>query len=137
MEKKRISDGEKTIISILSSGGIGILPTDTLYGVCGSAHKKETVERIYKLRKRDLKKPMIILISSLADLKMFGIKINGKQKTILENFWPGKMSVVLDCPLKKYRYLHRGGKSLAFRFPKNKWLTDILKKTGPLVAPST
>jgi L-threonylcarbamoyladenylate synthase len=133
MEK---NSGEKVIIAILLSGGIGILPTDTLYGVVGSALSRKTVERIYELRKRNLKKPMIVLISSFDDLKIFGIKIDSKQKKILKNIWPEKVSVVLDCPLKKMEYLHRGTKTLALRFPKDKWLINFLKKTGPLIATS-
>lgn len=39
------------IVPILSSGGMGVLPTDTLYGLVGSALKKETIDRIYALRK--------------------------------------------------------------------------------------
>ena len=130
------NSGEKIIASILSSGGVGIIPTDTLYGVVGSALNKKTVERIYKLRRRDLKKPMIILISSKNDLKKFGIKINSQQEKVLKKIWPGKISVILDCPLKKYAYLHRGTKTLALRFPKDRWLINFMKKTGPLVAPS-
>ena len=127
---------EKDIISILQSGGLGVLPTDTLYGLVGSALQGEAVERIYALRKRYLNSPMIILISSVDDLKLLGIKINLAQRKVIEDLWPGRISFVLDCPLKKFEYLHRGGKTLAFRLPKYRWLRDILKKTGPLVAPS-
>jgi L-threonylcarbamoyladenylate synthase len=136
METGKNTEIEKTIGPILKSGGVGIIPTDTLYGVVGSALKKEAVERIYELRKRDLKKPMIILISSVGELKLFGVKTNSAQKKILKKLWPGKVSVILDCPLKKFEYLHRGGKTLAFRLPKDKKLLAILKKTGPLVAPT-
>jgi len=121
---------------ILKNGGVGIIPTDTIYGIVGSALNKKTVERIYKLRKRNLKKPMIILIGSINDLKLFGIKIEPKTKRILSKIWPNKVSVILPCKNKKFTYLHRGANSLAFRFPKNKKLISFLKKTGPLVAPS-
>jgi L-threonylcarbamoyladenylate synthase len=134
--EKRNFDIKKIIVPILSSGGIGIFPTDTLYGLVGSALNKKAVERIYKLRKRDLKKPMIVLIPSISDLKIFGVKISSQQKKMLEKLWPGKISVVLDCSLKKIKYLHRGTKTLAFRLPKEKWLLNFLEKNGPLVAPS-
>jgi L-threonylcarbamoyladenylate synthase len=134
---------EKNIVPILLSGGIGVFPTDTIYGVIGSALKKETVERIYKLRKRELKKPMIILISSTNDLHMFGIDLNAKQKSVIAKLWPGKISIIFDCKSKKMSYLHRGTKTLALRLPacrrgrsKDENLVKILKKTGPLVAPS-
>ena len=121
---------------ILKNGGVGVIPTDTIYGIVGSALNKKTVERIYELRKRNFKKPMIVLISSINDLKLFGIKINLKVKRILSKIWPNKVSVILSCKNKKFSYLHRGTDSLAFRFPKNKKLISFLKKTGPLVAPS-
>jgi L-threonylcarbamoyladenylate synthase len=131
--KKKIN-GE--IIKILKTGGVGILPTDTIYGLVGSALAPKTIERIYKLRHRDPKKPMIILISSLTHLKLFNIKLNKRIRKILSLFWPGPVSIILSCPDKKFTYLHRGTKTLAFRLPKEKYLIELIKNTGPLVAPS-
>ena len=42
----------------------------------------------------------------------------------------------MPCKKSEFKYLHRGTNSLAFRFPAKKSLIEILKKTGPLVAPS-
>jgi L-threonylcarbamoyladenylate synthase len=126
----------KKIVEILKSGGVGVLPTDTIYGILGSALKKETIERIYKIRKREKTKPFIILISKVSDLKIFGIKIKPFQKKLIKKFWPGPTSLIFDCKEKKFSYLHRGKKGLAFRIPKLKWLRKLLEKTGPLVAPS-
>lgn len=126
----------KKVIEILKNGGIGVIPTDTLYGIVGSALNKKTVEKIYLLRRRNSKKPFIVLISSLGDLKKFGIILNLQIKKLLKKYWPGRISIVLSCPLKKFFYIHRGTKSIAFRMPKSKPLLYLLKKTGPLVAPS-
>lgn len=126
----------KQVIQFLSSGKIGILPTDTIYGILGSALKPETVEKIYTLRKRSINKPMIILISSINDLERFNIKLTKFQKNFLDQNWPNPLSVVLPCYDRKFEYLHRGTNSLAFRIPKDKNLLEILKKAGPLVAPS-
>lgn len=124
------------IMKILKDGGIGVLATDTLYGVVGSALDKKTVERIYRARKRSPQKPCIILISSLHDLAKFGVKIDSQTKNILRKVWPGKVSVVLPCARKSFAYLHRGTDALAFRMPHARGLRGILRKTGPLVAPS-
>lgn len=126
----------KNPVTILKNGGIGVLPTDTLYGIVGQALNKKTVERIYTVKGRTPTKPLIILISSISDLKKFSVSITVQQGIVLAKVWPGKVSVILQCSNKKFEYLHRGTKSLAFRFPKNKKLLEILKKTGPLVAPS-
>ncbi|MFH1535461.1 MAG: L-threonylcarbamoyladenylate synthase [Patescibacteria group bacterium] len=124
------------IIDLLKKGKVGVMPTDTIYGIVGSALNPDTVENIYLLRKRTPDKPMIILISSLSDLKKFDIDLTKAQTEILQKIWPNPVSVVLPCPYEKFAYLHRGKKSLAFRMPKDERLLEILKNTGPLVAPS-
>jgi L-threonylcarbamoyladenylate synthase len=149
---------------LLKEGAIGVIPTDTIYGICTSAFNRKSVEKVYKLRRRNPNKPCIILISSFDDLKKFNVNLNSWQRKILEKLWPGKISVVLSprinadtTPInadnknnKSNRYqrlsvlnqcssvehLHRGTNSLSFRFPKNKLILNILKISGPLIAPS-
>ncbi|HCP08244.1 MAG TPA: threonylcarbamoyl-AMP synthase [Candidatus Moranbacteria bacterium] len=132
---KNLKNGQK-IIEILKKGGVGVLPTDTLYGLVGSALSEKAVGRIFEIKKRDTKKPLIVLISSLEELKLFGIKIDRNMENILEKIWPGKVSVIFPIKNKKWNYLSRGTDSLAVRFPKKKKLIELLKKTGPLAAPS-
>jgi L-threonylcarbamoyladenylate synthase len=124
--------------NILENDGVVVLPTDTLYGIVGKALSKKSVERIYKIKGRTETKPFIILMTSLKDISLFGIKINKEQAKFLEKIWPGKVSVILPCNLSKWRYLHRGEESIAFRMigPKNKNLFNLINKVGPLVAPS-
>lgn len=121
---------------IISDGGVGVLPTDTLYGIVCSAKNKKSVEHVYELRERSLKKPSIILISDIKDLKFFDINLDKGTSEILLRVWPGQVSVILPCAGKKFSYLHRGTKSLAFRIPQKKDLVRLIKKTGPLIAPS-
>jgi L-threonylcarbamoyladenylate synthase len=138
LKKSEISE----IIEILKSGGAGILPTDTIYGIVGSALMPATVARIYRLRRRNPEKPMIILVASVSDTEQFGIVVDMAEKNIIARVWPGRVSVILPISprrksaLKKFDYLHRKTGALAFRVPKPSWLRQLLQKTGPLVAPS-
>ncbi len=120
----------------LQQGGVGVLPTDTLYGLVGSAFSKKAVENIYRLRRRERNKPMIILIGRLSDLKLFKIQPDRTTRELIRRFWPGKVSFILPCPARRWAYLHRGTKTLAFRWPAKRSLRELLKHTGPLVAPS-
>ena len=126
----------KKIKEILLGGGVGVIPTDTIYGLVGRALSREAVLRIYKLRQRNPRKPMIILIGSLGDLNLFGVKITPLTRKILKRFWPGRVSIILPCPVKKFSSLHRGTKTLAFRLPAKKSLRNLIRFTGPLAAPS-
>ena len=130
---ERVKDN---IVEILKKGGVGVLPTDTLYGLVGSALSEKAVGRIYQLKKRSDDKPFIILISDIKDLNLFGVR--HMSDICLTPFWPGQVSVILDCPnlAKEMSYLRPFNNTLAFRCPNEKWLSNVLKKTGPLVAPS-
>ncbi|KKU94250.1 MAG: Sua5/YciO/YrdC/YwlC family protein [Candidatus Jorgensenbacteria bacterium GW2011_GWA1_48_13] len=121
---------------IIKKGGVGVIPTDTVYGIVGSVFSRRAVERIYRLRKRDRRKPFIVLISGFGDLKKLSVKPNKETTSLLKKLWPGPVSVILPCKNKKFAYIHRGTSSVAFRLPKDIWLRNFLKKTGPLVAPS-
>ncbi|MES2408691.1 MAG: L-threonylcarbamoyladenylate synthase [Patescibacteria group bacterium] len=126
----------KEIIETIKARGIGVMPTDTMYGIVGSALNKKAVERIYVVRKRTPSKPLIILISKISDLNIFNIKINAELEKKLKKLWPNKVSVILPCKQKKFEYLHRGTNKLAFRFPNDKKLREFILQTGPIVAPS-
>ena len=74
------------IFEKIKKGGIGVIPTDTIYGIVGSALARKVVEKIYSVKGRNLQKPFIILISSIEGLSFFDIEINEETK----KFW--KMS---------------------------------------------
>lgn len=119
----------------LKKSNVGVLPTDTLYGVVCSAFDRDAVERVYQIKGRDKQKPLIILIKDIADLEIFNVKLLDSQQNFLQEVWPGKVTVILRVE-GDFDYLTRGGSSLAFRLPDDKNLIDLLKCVGPIVAPS-
>lgn len=125
----------KNVIDSLNNGGVGLLPTDTLYGLVARAMDRDAVNRVYKLKNRSDNKPFIILVSSLTDLNKLSIELSPNVSEFIQRVWPGPVSVILPCVDEKLAYLHKG-MSLAIRWPNNKILEDIIKHTGPLVAPS-
>jgi L-threonylcarbamoyladenylate synthase len=128
---KAIQAGE-----ILKKGGVGVLLTDTIYGLVAPALNKKSVERVYELKKRTPDKPCIVLISDIKDLEKFDIEISPVEKKFLNKFWPGEISIIFELNKKKYFYLHRGTNSLAFRVPKVLKLRKLVSSSGPLIAPS-
>lgn len=127
----------KKITSIIKNGGVAVIKTDTLYGIVGLAKDQSVVDRIYSIKKRDLLKPVVVLISGISDITYFGIEINKKIQDQLKNYWPGKVSVLLNVSDSlNLHYVHKGTHCIAFRIPDNNRLIELLKETGPLVAPS-
>ncbi|HEY0979963.1 MAG TPA: L-threonylcarbamoyladenylate synthase [Candidatus Paceibacterota bacterium] len=128
-----------SVAEILLQEKIAVIATDTLYGIVGRALSKSVVERIYEVKGRDENKPFIILIPSIETLKEFGIVLSESEKEKAEALWPGAVTIILPLPQetqKQFSYLHRRTNTLAFRMPNKRELIDLLKETGPLVAPS-
>jgi L-threonylcarbamoyladenylate synthase len=127
---------KNNLAASLRNGAVGIFPTDTIYGIVTSAFSAQGVHRVYRLRKRNPRKPFIILISSPRDLAKFGVQPSNRQKKIMNIVWPGPTSLIFAMSHGKFDYLTRGESSLAFRVPGPVWLRDFLSASGPLVAPS-
>ncbi len=125
------------IVEKIKNGGVGIIPTDTMYGIVGSALNPEVVEKIYSLRERDKNKPLIVLISRIEDVFIFNPKIPKGLENLLRKIWPDKVTVVIPVLRKRFEYLSRGTKTIAVRLPHNIDLRGFISKTGPIVAPSS
>jgi L-threonylcarbamoyladenylate synthase len=124
---------DEQLISILKNDGIIVMLTDTLYGILGSAASKKAVARIFEVKGRSSKKPLIVFISDISQIAGFGVK---KVPEDLKSIWPDQITVVLPASANKFKYIHRGINTIAFRMPKNKRLIELIREVGPLVAPS-
>ncbi|MDB5244890.1 MAG: Sua5/YciO/YrdC/YwlC family protein [Parcubacteria group bacterium] len=116
---------------------IGIIGTHNLYVIVGDALEETVVERVYRLKGKTPSNPYPVLISSWEELEQFGIKLNRKQEEALrKKYWPGPVNVMLPCTLSKFTYLHRGTNTLTFRFPADFLTQSLLRRTGPVIAPT-
>ena len=113
-------------------GTIGVIPTDTVYGVVARAVDELAVARLYDLKKREAK-PGTLIAASIDQLADLGIK--QRYLTAVQQFWPGAVSVVIPCG-DELTYLHHGLRSLAVRIPSDSVLREFLEKSGPLLTSS-
>ena len=124
-------------IQQLRAGAIGVLATDTLYGLVACALNQTAVQRVYQVKGRAPGKPCIILIPDISDLIKFGVHLTDHATSqLVSTLWPGPVSIVFPCDQIDFEYLHRGTATLAFRLPADEELRALLRATGPLIAPS-
>lgn len=117
---------------LYESGTVGVLPTDTVYGVVARAGDQEAVARLYELKKRE-GKPGTLIAASIDQFVELGIP--RRYLKAVEQFWPGAVSVVVPCGTE-LTYLHQGKNSLAVRIPDNTALLELLAQTGALLTSS-
>lgn len=120
------------VVSLLKSGAVGILPTDTVYGLVASASNQEAVARLYALKHRE-HKPGTIIAGKLQQLIDLGLR--ARYVKAVEDYWPNPLSVVIPCN-DELSYLHLGVHSLAVRIPADNTIRELLAQTGPLLTSS-
>ena len=123
---------------ILKKNNVIAVPTETVYGLAGNAYSNKSIKRIYKLKKRPKKNPLIIHYYNLEILKK-DAHINEKFLKLYKKFSPGPLTYVLKKKKKsKISSLANAKlKSIAIRFPKNIAIRNLLKQLSfPLAIPS-
>ena len=120
------------LIKQLKAGGVGVMPTDTLYGLVAQAANQSATEALYKLKGRS-NKPGTLIAASIDQLVQLGIK--RRYLTAVEQFWPNSISVVIPTG-SALDYIHQGKQTLAVRIPGDTKIHDLLEQTGPLITSS-
>lgn len=126
---------DPAVAGLIRQGAIGVMPTDTLYGIVAAARNAAAVERLYEVRQRDAGKACIVLIGEREQLDDVAAWSPADWHAVAY-YWPGPFSMILPVTKRTPGYLTRGGQTLAYRLPQNPDLQEFLRRTGPLLAPS-
>lgn len=122
---------DSRLAGLLRNGAIGVIPTDTIYGLTCRASDQSAVERLYQLKSRD-HKPGTIIAANVEQLVGLGIK--ARYLKAVEEFWPNPLSIEM---LHSIVYLHQDTGRQACRIVKGPAnLLELLNVTGPLLTSS-
>ena len=127
----------KEALSLLRSGEVVAVPTETVYGLAGRIDQLETLEKIFSLKKRP---PILPLIVHCLDIFQAKQCVSGETE-FLETLWnyfsPGPLTIVASKNQKILPIITADQETVALRIPKHPLLRKLLKDLGqPLAAPS-
>ena len=122
---------------MLDKGGLVAIPTETVYGLGGNALNIDTIDKIFKLKKRPSNDPLICHTNSLSKIKRYVKQIPDEAYKLSEKFWPGPLTLVFEkkdlIPDKTTSNLN----TVAFRIPDKEITLNLLSSLDyPLSAPS-
>ena len=135
--KNNLSNIKKAKYYLDKNECIGI-PTETVYGLAANAYSNIATAKIFRLKKRPKKNPLIVHYHNLQMLKN-DCEMNNLFYRMYKKFCPGPITFILK--LKKNSKISKNvtnnKKTLAVRFPKNSTTKKLLKNLNyPLAAPS-
>jgi len=122
-EREKIQEA----VAVLKRGGLVIFPTDTVYGLGASIRFPRAMRRIYRIKKRSSKKPLVLLVGFKKETGKFADKISNEMRKLVKKLWPGPLTLVVTS--KKYG-------TIALRMPDHRIALGLIRGAGPLAATS-
>ena len=119
----------------INDGKIVIFPTDTVYGIGCDPYNEETIQLLYKIKKRGKIKPFPVIGYSKIELEKIA-EFNILEEKIAEKFWPGQVTMILKVRDEKIRKSLCLDKKIAVRVPNNQCVLKLLKQCKLLVGTS-
>ncbi|MBQ8131883.1 MAG: threonylcarbamoyl-AMP synthase [Bacilli bacterium] len=128
---------KEELVKVLKKGGIAVIPTDTVYGIVCDALNEEAVDKVYQLKKRSYKKPMVILVSDMEMLKEYTKSLSRLEKKLYDTFAPGPLTVLVKKADSIPEIVTSGLEDVGIRIPDDKDLQEAIAMLGhPIVATS-
>jgi L-threonylcarbamoyladenylate synthase len=81
----------------LEAGQVLAVPTETFYALSAHAFLEEGLARVYALKGRTLDKPVLLLVSGPDMAATVAQKISSRAYDLMENFWPGPLTLILPA----------------------------------------
>lgn len=126
------------VVDILNKGGIIIYPTDSVYSLGCSLHKKRAIEKLAQLKGIKLKKANFsVICSDLSHLAEYTKPIDRPTYKLLNKNLPGPFTFILKASNQIPKLFNTNRKSIGIRVPDNAIVKAIIENLGhPLVTTS-
>ena len=128
-------DDLESAVETLAAGGVVALPTETVYGLAGRADRRDAVEAIFRAKERPGDNPVIVHAADQASALELGRSVPEYARRLAEAFWPGPLTLVFESA-RDWPWVQAGHDTLAVRVPASAGLREIIRRVGPLAAPS-
>lgn len=135
--KQKLKDEIKKAAEIIRHGGLVAFPTETVYGLGADGLNPVAAAKIFEVKNRPTFNPLILHIEDIARLNSIVEIPSEKVYDLIEEFWPGPLTLVLPKKSNVPEIVTGGLATVAVRMPDNFIALALIKESGtPIAAPS-
>ena len=118
------------------NGGIGGVPTETVYGLAGDATNADSARKIFEAKGRPFIDPRIVHVCDMEMAKKFA-KFSDDAIKLAEAFWPGPLTMILPKTELIPDIITAGMSTVAIRMPSHPIMRELIRLSNkPIAAPS-
>jgi L-threonylcarbamoyladenylate synthase len=123
--------------TVIRRGGLVAFPTETVYGLGADALNEQAIQRIFKAKGRPVDNPLIIHVGHRSDVERVAEEINDKAWQLIDQFWPGPLTLVLKRKAEVPAAVSAALPTVAVRMPNNAIALALIRAAQtPIAAPS-
>jgi len=142
MHKDVLSNGSlaemvKLAATLIRKGGIVAFPTETYYGIAADPFNEKTLQRLFVLKQRPAKKPILTLVNSRKQLHSLVFAVPDKYRVLMDRFWPGPLTLIFPAKNDLSPILTGGTGTVGVRISSNPVARLLVEHCGrPITATS-
>lgn len=130
---EKIKEAAKSI----KEGKLVLFPTETVYGIGANALDEDAVKKIYIAKGRASDNPLIVHIANTQMLKDLVENVDEIEKKLIENFWPGPLTIIFKKKPIIPAIITGGLDTVAIRMPNSEIAKKLIEYSMvPIAAPS-
>lgn len=128
----------KSIVEILQNGGVGVIPTDSVYALTCLKSNKEGIEKILKISgKTEKKAKLSLLCKDLKEVADHTLPYDNHIFKSMKRYLPGPYTFILNANNSVTKFFKNNKKEIGIRIPDNQIVQDILAELNePLISTS-
>lgn len=124
------------VIQTLDNRGVILYPTDTVWGIGCDATDEVAVKKVYKIKRRDESKSLVVLVDSLQMLQQYVGDIPRKAKQVLKTAIK-PTTIIYNNPKGLARNVTAKDNTVAIRIIQDEFCQTLIKNFGkPIVSTS-
>jgi len=145
-EQHAVDELARHLRDCIESGGVALIPTETVYGLVASPQQAASLDRLYRSKQRSKAKPIALLLPNrpaldalldeIAAMEHLDAEMLEQIAATARTLLPGPLTLVVPRPAHFMPLLVDHGPSIGIRLSADPFLSRLLVETGPLAATS-
>lgn len=112
---------------ILVQGGVIVYPTDTVYAYGCDINDKRAIEKIYRIKKIDKKKPLSFIFQDISSINDYVRNISDRAYKIMKKAFPGPYTFIFNASKLVPNIVITNQKTIGVRIPDNNIALDLVR----------
>lgn len=130
------SDAIAAAAAAVKSGGLVVMPTDTVYGIGADAFDTSAVGALLAAKGRGRDMPVGVLVGSWHTIEGLVYSVPDSARELIRAFWPGALSLVVQQAPSLQWDLGDARGTVMLRMPLHPVAIELLRETGPMAVSS-